>query len=250
VPTTLLAMSDSCIGAKTGINFNSYKNQLGFFYSPMKVHISLKFLETLGENDIISGYGEIFKLSLSGPIDCFKFLSDCLKKRGFHNPDIKDLIYQSLSIKKHVIEIDEYESDLRRILNYGHTFGHSLETFSNYETPHGIAVAWGMDLANWISYKKGFLSKKDFMRIHELAEQFFSFRISKNFIVKDLIEGAKRDKKVSEGKLNLILLEKPGKLRIVPTNFDDNLEKLIAEYLNNYSIIKALILLNDKTIEY
>lgn len=229
-------MCDSCIGAKVGINFNNYKNQLGFFYSPTKVLVYTGFLDTLTDFDISSSYGEILKLSLTGPNPFFNKLISALSKEGFKNSGIDNFIYKSLLIKKHYIEIDEYDIGLRRKLNYGHTFGHALETVTDYEIPHGLAVAWGVDLANWISFQRGLLKEGDFLRIHELIKQYFKFTISKKVSAPELCNFMKRDKKVAVDKINLILLKKLGILKIVPATIDNALELLVSEYLRNINI--------------
>lgn len=232
VPTTLLAMADSCIGAKCGVNFNEYKNQLGVFYSPFQVLVCAKFLETLSEADMRSGYGEIFKLSLTGSTEFFDQFMHNVNRDGFRRSGIEKLVYDSLSVKKQVIEQDEYEVDLRRILNYGHTFGHALEAISHYAIPHGQAVVWGLDLVNWIALRQGLLSQSDFYLIHSFVKQHFAVSFARPISATELIQGARRDKKVSGSKVNLILLERPGSLKIVPTAFDNRLEQLVTEYLS------------------
>lgn len=231
VPTTLLAMCDSCIGAKCGINHNDYKNQLGVFHAPSQVLICPKFIDTLTEKDISSGCGEILKLMLIGSEELFYKLC----KEGF--ADLSDFISPSLNVKKKIIEIDEYEKDLRRILNYGHTFGHSLESVTHYEIPHGLAVAWGIDVANYISLYNGMMSSLEFDRIHRFIEKYFSYGISHKLSAKDLINGAKRDKKIVSGRLNMVLLHKIGDLKIVPIEFDRTLENSISEYVRDYSVV-------------
>ncbi len=237
VPTTLLGMTDSCIGAKCGINFNAFKNQLGVFHSPSRVLIHTKFLDTLSDTDVRSGYGEILKLFLTGSRELFEGLRDSVERFGFRNTELPNLIYQSLSVKKQIIEIDEYEIDLRRILNYGHTFGHSLEAATQHEIPHGLAVAWGVDLANFISYRCGMLSEIDFRSIHDFIARHFSYRVSRKISATELIQGARHDKKVADGKINLILLERAGALKIVPTGFDESLETILTDYLNSNHVV-------------
>ncbi len=237
VPTTLLAMGDSCIGAKVAINFNGFKNQLGFFHAPGRVLICTSFLDTLSDVDVRSGYGEIVKLALTGSAELFEQVRTTVENSGFRNPQIAALIYQSLNVKKSVIEIDEYETDLRRILNYGHTFGHALEGYTDYEIPHGVGVAWGVDVVNWIAYRRGLLSEADYAKIHAFLAQYFRFQITRAVQAADLIAWSRRDKKVADGRLNLILLERPGSLKIVPVEYDASLEAAIAEYLNEFSIV-------------
>ena len=239
IPTTLLAMSDSCIGAKCGINFHRFKNQLGVFHSPTQVFVCLKFLDTLSDNDVLSGYGEILKLLLTGSAELFERLKNSVVSEGLRNKNLSELVYQSLKVKKGVIEVDEYETDLRRILNYGHTFGHALEAIAEYEIPHGLAVAWGVDLANWIAYRRGMLSERDFKEIHEFIAKQFHFRLSRNISTNELIQGVQRDKKISDGKISLILMEHFGSLKILPTPFDSSLEASVDEYLEHYNVISS-----------
>jgi len=236
VPTTLLSMSDSCIGAKCGINLNAFKNQLGAFHSPSRVLISADFTNTLTDLDVASGYGEILKLMLTGSYEHFSQLGRTVSRSGLRNSELTDLIQESLLVKKRVIEEDEYERDLRRILNYGHTFGHSLESITNHEVPHGLAVAWGLDLVNFLSWKLGILEERYFQEIHEFVRKHLSFRLSAKIDSKILIEGAKRDKKASDGQVSLALLERPGALKIVKTPFDQKLDRLIAEYIDKYNV--------------
>jgi len=164
VPTTLLSMADSCIGAKCGINFSNFKNQLGVFHSPCAIRICHRFLDTLSDTDIASGYGEIIKLALTGSEEAYEQTERAVGSGGFRCLELSDLISMSLRVKKIVIEKDEYEIDLRRILNYGHTFGHALEAITSYAVPHGVGVAWGLDLANYISWRKGMLSEQWFQQ--------------------------------------------------------------------------------------
>lgn len=237
IPTTLLSMSDSCIGAKCGINLNAFKNQLGVFHSPSRVLICAKFLDTLSTTDIRSGYGEILKLMLTGSAGLYDSLRTCINQFGFRNPELATFIHQSLNVKKSIIEVDEYEVDLRRILNYGHTFGHSLEAVTQHEVPHGLAVAWGIDMANFISLRRGMLSEVDFSSIHDFILGHFSYRISCKVSPAELIQGARRDKKVSDGKVNMVLLEKLGSLKIVPIAFDGSLESIVTEYLSHSHVV-------------
>lgn len=237
IPTTLLAMSDSCIGAKCNINFRTYKNQIGAYHSPDHVFLCPDFVQTLSDQDIRSGYGEIFKLMLIGSQELVdKFISK-IEQGTVHLEELDYFIALSLRIKQKYIEEDEYEHDVRLILNYGHTFGHALESLTNYEIPHGCAVAWGIDLANYISKETGYLSNEDFDAIHQIILNHFNFKLSKKVEANLLIEASRRDKKVSENKINLILLGKPGDLKIVPTPFDDRLTCWISDYFEKYQVV-------------
>lgn len=235
-PTTLLGMADSCIGAKCGINLGLFKNQIGVFHSPRKVCICSGFLSTLSGSDILSGYGEILKLLLTGPRAQFEEFRRAVEAEGLAQAPLPLLIRQSLAVKKSVIEQDEYETDLRRILNYGHTFGHSLEAMTRHAVPHGQAVAWGVDLANYVSMRRGLLGRDDFESIHGLIRKHFHARLASGCSAHELLEGMKRDKKASSGSVSLILLRHPGRLEIVPTLLDGRLEAEVQDYLDGWNV--------------
>lgn len=239
VPTTLLSMADSCIGAKCAINFNGFKNQLGTFQTPERIYIAPEFVDTLSDPDVRSGYGEILKLLLTGDPDGFDRLLRVVHRDGFRSAALLEFVRASLAVKQQIIEIDEFERDLRRILNYGHTFGHALESLSDYAIPHGIAVAWGMDLVNWIAVQRGVLDRAEFERIHEFLQCYYRWQLPAPVSAASLIEAVRRDKKVIHDKIALILLERIGKLSIVPTNFDRRLEEEVTSYLADVSIIEA-----------
>lgn len=237
VPTTLLSMCDSCIGAKSSINHNGYKNQLGAFYSPHHVLICLPFLDTLFDTEIISGYGEILKLHLTGSPEHFAFLRQAVETSGLRNPALSRLIFESLKVKKGVIEVDEYERDLRRILNYGHTFGHALEALTHHEIPHGKAVAWGVDLVNYMAVEQGLLERAEYDSIHAFIQKYFAHRLPHAVSAQELIDTTRRDKKVADGQVNLILLRTPGDLKIVPTAYDASLQQAVERHLAAQEIL-------------
>ena len=155
VPTTLLSQADSCIGAKSSINVLPLKNQLGVFHSPSHVIVCSEFLTTLPQIEVDSGYGEIYKLALTNEGAFFDELIEALRSGGHRNPHVLEMIRNALESKRLVIEKDEHESDLRRVLNYGHSFGHALEALTHNEVPHGLAVMWGMDLINFLGVQVG-----------------------------------------------------------------------------------------------
>ena len=231
IPTTLLSMDDSCIGAKCGINLRDLKNQLGVFHAPSEVVICPAFLESLGELAFWSGCGEMFRLMLTGPTHYFEEFQKDVRAVGLHGLDLTKYIARSLEVKKGIIEIDEHEKDLRRILNFGHTFGHALEALTEHEVPHGLAVVWGVDLANYIAVHRGLLDRAMFDEIHQLIKDHFAFPLSHPLVADELIQRAKGDKKVADGQINLILMEQPGRLRIVKTPFDQALLMLVTEFM-------------------
>jgi len=171
-PSTLLSMCDSCIGGKTGINYRKGKNQLALFSAPRQVTICPRFIQTLAKRDIHSGYGEILKLLITGGkrmLDLYRQSID--PDTGIPRPQfLKELIFGSLLVKKAVVEVDEFELDLRRSLNYGHTIGHALEALSNYHIPHGQAVALGVMIVNRMSRQSNRLDADTCTMIDQLAK--------------------------------------------------------------------------------
>ncbi len=168
LPTTLLAQADSCIGAKTSLNFGEFKNLIGTFYPPAKIFIYPPFLKTQNDRDYYSGVGEMAKLHLmGGEKDTAEFIQ---KLRPISERDgsvLLGLTQRSLLIKKSYIEEDEFDSGRRNMLNYGHDFGHAIESATDFAVPHGQAVAIGMVLANIIAKKKDLLSAEKEMEIRQ-----------------------------------------------------------------------------------
>lgn len=161
IPTTLLAQADSCIGSKTSINFFNTKNVLGTFYPPSKIWCNENFLETLCEEDIDSGIGEMLH---------YFMITNSKHLRLIDKNNLKPSIEESLSIKKAIIEIDEFDKKERRVFNYGHTFGHAVEVISNYSIRHGVAVTIGMHMANYVSYKLGLISEAVYKYLQSCIE--------------------------------------------------------------------------------
>jgi 3-dehydroquinate synthase len=199
VPTTLLAQADSCIGGKTSINFNSRKNLLGTFYPPKEIVIYTKFLPTLSSTDYISGLGEIFK---------FHILQGKMKEFD-PNGDITNMIYDGLQYKADILSRDEFDKGERKFLNYGHTFGHALESISDNAIPHGIAVIVGCLIATEVARSLGY-SVKDYELIKQHAEALLAkvdveFK-PEWFNSEELLNITKSDKK-STGELVMVLVD-------------------------------------------
>ena len=221
IPTTLLAQVDSSIGGKTGINTNQGKNLIGSFYQPKLVISDTDFLKTLPKREIVCGYGEILKHSLISNRNFFKFLNKNLKKiLKFKSPYIEKTIYQSCKIKKKVVEKDEKERNLRKILNFGHTFAHAYEASLSFSKKlnHGEAVILGMTTALKFSKSNNFLPTNDFNIITNHIENFgLPNDIKKYFSLKHvnrIVSFMVNDKKNNTGKINLILLKKIGAVLI------------------------------------
>ncbi len=159
IPTTLLAQADSCIGSKTSLNYKNYKNLLGYFYPPDKIYVNTEFIHTLEQEDYCSGLGEIVKCALMGGYESYRETAKNIEDLLLRSDEIllKE-IRKALAFKKNVIEKDEFDQGYRNIMNFGHTFGHALESTSAYAIPHGQAVSFGMMIANAISQARGYIS--------------------------------------------------------------------------------------------
>lgn len=159
LPTTLLAQADSCIGSKTSLNYKSYKNLIGTFYPPSSVYIYPPFLFTQEEPDFFSGLGEVVKLHMMGGngkvIEILNFLPKIVKK---DSSTLLTAVKNSLLIKSDYIADDEFDTGKRNLLNFGHCFGHAIESTSEFEIPHGQAVVLGMWLANIVARNRSILS--------------------------------------------------------------------------------------------
>ena len=218
IPTTLLAQVDSSIGGKTGVNSKYGKNLIGSFYQPSLVISDTQFLKSLSNREVICGYGEILKHSLINNKKFFIFLNKNLEKiLNLSSPFIEKTIYESCKIKKAVVEKDEKESGLRKILNFGHTFAHAYEASLGYshKLNHGEAVILGMKTALRFSLNENMLSKNEYnLILNHLHNSGLPFSIKKYFSIKDLnkiLSFMIKDKKNSSENINLVLLKKIGK---------------------------------------
>jgi len=222
-PTTLLAQGDSCIGGKTSINFNTYKNQLGNFYPPNKVIVCSSFLDTLPEADMLSGLGEMLHFFLVSSREDYLFF--VLNK---NSP--KKLTARCLEIKRGFVELDEFDKKERLILNYGHTFGHAIESCTNNKVPHGVAVSLGMDIANYISYKRGYIDKADLTEIGSTLKAIYKDLSVPN--TDQMINALKQDKKNISDKLNCVLTKRPGNMFLEEVNYIE-----IEQHLNEFKTL-------------
>ncbi|HEY3737965.1 MAG TPA: 3-dehydroquinate synthase family protein [Jatrophihabitans sp.] len=231
LPTTVLSQADSCIGAKSSINVLPYKNQLGSLHSPKRIVITTEFLSTLPDVEIESGYGEIVKLSVISSRYFIDQLESALADGGVRNNQLLALTRASLFAKQEIIEIDEYEEDLRRILNYGHSFGHALEAVAKHQVPHGLGVLWGIGIVNWLGVKWGITDPLAAARLDLLIRANFDYRLPIVPTADDLLTMLARDKKVRNGSMYFAVLVKEGELVIEPKAIDADLKALVEEYL-------------------
>jgi 3-dehydroquinate synthase len=216
VPTTLLSQGDSCVGGKTAVNSKGTKNLLGLFSAPREVIIDLTFLETLGANDLLSGLGEIFRLLLTGGETSFQlFEIEGLKFLNGDKSGLARLIYSALRVKQQIVEADEFELDLRRSMNYGHSIGHALEALTNYKIPHGTAVVIGILVENNISANRGILPLEQERRIFKVGREIvpnYAWDLLKNVKLDQLQGFLASDKKVEGSNLKLATLKCIGEM--------------------------------------
>ena len=161
IPTTLLSQVDSSVGGKTGINHPAGKNLIGAFKQPLQTIIDVDFLNTLSDREFVSGYGELIKHGFIQDPELFHLLVQKNWRELKSNPQLLvDVVYRSCKVKANVVMADEKESNLRAILNFGHTLGHLIETLTDYlRFSHGEAVIIGMDFAAWWSFQRGDLAE-------------------------------------------------------------------------------------------
>ena len=240
IPTTLLAQVDSSIGGKTGINSSEGKNMIGTFYQPKLVLIDPITLKSLPHRHLIAGYAEILKYAL---IMNKKFFS-WLEKNSDSIINLTDInllmhaIKESCKSKAIVVQKDEKEKNLRAILNFGHTFAHAFEAVKKYSNDliHGEAVLYGMMIASSLSVNMKMLNINEHQRIKHLYRRLnINYKIKNIFKKKDInkiFNYMKHDKKISGSKINLILLNKIGKAKIVPSDLNKNIKPILVEQFN------------------
>jgi 3-dehydroquinate synthase len=205
VPTTLLAQADSCIGSKSSINLGSTKNILGTFTPPAEIFICTGLLDTLDIKDIHSGIGEIIKIhAIDGAASFDRLAADydvLLRQRQV----LLGYIRKALLIKQKFIEVDEFDRGVRNILNYGHSFGHAIESATNFGVPHGVAVAMGMDIANRIAMLRDILPEFHYRRMHGVLRATYAAFAATPVPVDSMLSALMKDKKNTSTRLVLIV---------------------------------------------
>ncbi len=209
IPTTLLAQADSCIGAKTSLNYKAFKNLIGTFYPPSQVLIHTPFLLTQEDVDFYSGLGEVVKLHMIGGTESMHRIIEALPAIIGREPDaLLESVRSSLLIKKGFITEDEFDTGKRNMLNFGHCFGHAIESAARYEIPHGQAVVLGMLLANIVARQRGLLSDEFHQFIaRELLLPSLVVKVRNDYFDRaSVIEGMKKDKKRTGIGLALVMM--------------------------------------------
>jgi 3-dehydroquinate synthase len=232
IPTTLLSQVDASVGGKLGIDFNSFKNHIGVFQEPKAVLIDTTFLKTLPQEEIRSGFAEIIKHCLIADKEKW----EDLKTKPFQDQNWTDLVAHSIAIKSRITQEDPKELGLRKILNFGHTIGHAIESYY-LEIPdkrllHGEAIGIGMIAEAYIAYKKGYINKDELEDIKLYILSVFKKIEIFEFDIEKLIPLTMQDKKNENKKIQCTLLEKIGEANFNnPINYNE-----IKEAINFYNL--------------
>lgn len=231
-PTTLLAQCDSCIGSKTSINFGSYKNQLGGFYPPSEIIIDLKFLDTLSPLDYRSGMGEMLHYFLVSGEEDFQRICNEYDDAMTDKSVLRKLVFHSLDFKRGYAERDEFDQGPRNVFNYGHSFGHAIESITQYRIPHGIAVSFGMDIANALSAKLGLITEEERLRIRPILEKNWGELRLDEVTVENMFAALSKDKKNVGNQINVILTRGLGDMFKSPLEVNDDTKQWLGEILS------------------
>ncbi len=236
IPTTLLAQSDSSIGGKTGVDLNGVKNMVGAFYMPRLVYMNVSTLNSLDDRQYASGFAEVMKHGLIKDQNFYSWLIENMYEINDKDSEVLlEMVQRSCEIKRAVVEKDPTEKGDRALLNFGHTLGHAIEKYMNFEMLHGECVALGAVAAAFISWKRELISMEEFYEIRDMFVPF-NLPISIDSVDKDaILDITKSDKKADSDKIKFILLKKIGKAFIDDTvtrqEMSDALDELI--YIEN-----------------
>ena len=225
IPTTLLAMVDSSVGGKTGINNKYGKNLIGSFYQPEAVFIDTHFLSTLEKREFAAGMAEVIKMAVMFDKEFF----ENIKKETL---SIEEIIKRSVELKAEVVNEDEKEKGIRSVLNYGHTFAHVIENETNYKKYlHGEAVAIGMVMANTLAVKLGYLTQSEAEDIKQVLEKY---NLPTTYKIKNIASFYNHfflDKKTTNNKIKFIIPNHIGKYKIIK----DIDKEIILDVLRNFT---------------
>lgn len=230
VPTTLLAQADSCIGSKSSVNVGDTKNILGTFWPPRHIHVCTALLRTLAARDLRSGVGEMIKVhAIDGPASFERIAADYDAILG-DEAVMAGYIRGSLEIKRRIIEIDEFDRGLRNVMNYGHSFGHAIESATDFAVPHGIAVTLGMDMANHTAVALGRMDAGHLRRMRGLLRRNAGEYTAAAVPAEAFFKALGRDKKNVDAGLSLILPDAAARIERVTVPFDARFRAICEEY--------------------
>jgi 3-dehydroquinate synthase len=217
IPTTLLAQVDAAIGGKTGVNLVSGKNLIGSFHQPLAVLTDPAVLDTLPDREYRAGLYEIIKAGIIREPELFRYLAESSADVLARKPAAVDhIIAESVRMKAEVVSSDEREGDMRRILNFGHTFGHALEAETEYKRLlHGEAVAWGMRAAIYLGQATGYVSSEDAVEMLAIIADYGPIPGLDGIRAENLVARLVHDKKTVQGKVHFVLPVRVGEVIIV-----------------------------------
>ncbi len=229
VPTTLLAQVDSSVGGKTGVDISEGKNLIGTFYQPRAVFIDTLVLDTLPEQEFLGGMAEVIKYGVIRDPEFFTFLEE--NRTGILAREqalLTSLIGRCCRIKADVVEEDEREGDLRRILNFGHTIGHAVEAASNFQLIHGLAISIGMRAAADLAVLAGLLPRQDAARLRTLlADYGLPVSVPADLDRASIKAFLKTDKKTIGGRVFFVLPEAIGRVVITDQVVENHLDQVL-----------------------
>lgn len=230
IPTTLLSMVDSSVGGKTGVDFRQYKNMVGAFNMPKLVYMNLNVLSTLDERQFFSGFAEAMKSALIKDARFYEWQIDNIYEICDREPEtLKELVFRSCDIKRFIVEKDPTEKGDRALLNLGHTIGHAIEKYKNFNMAHGECVALGCIAAAYISWKREMLSMEEYYEIRDMFVPF-NLPISIDDVdIEEVLSLTKSDKKMENNQIKFVLLKKIGKAVIDRTVTDDEIRAALKE---------------------
>ncbi len=232
IPTTFLSQVDSSVGGKTGIDFMGNKNMVGAFYQPEFVYINSETLKTLPYREVAAGIAEAIKYGYIIDKDFLDYFFENKEDiKNLVSDKIIDVIYTSCKAKAYVVSKDEKENGLRAILNFGHTFGHSIETLSDFKMLHGECVAVGMIAALYFSYEKGCVALDDVKKAEDILSYFDLPVTIKDFSCDEIHHQMFYDKKTKNGIINIVALDKIGNAYVENGADADRIKKAI-EYIS------------------
>ena len=226
VATSLLAQVDASVGGKNGVNFQGYKNMIGLFHQPEFVICDLEVLKTLPSREISCGLAEIVKHAAIADADLFAFLEQQAERIPALDPEaIEKLVLRSVEIKSAIVSRDETEKGERRLLNFGHTFGHAIEKVSGVS--HGEAVSIGMVMASALSVKRGLLTAQEDRRLRDLLAKL---QLPNDFDAnpQKILDAVNKDKKRAGDRIHFVLLAGIGNAVVAPIAMEELKEALYA----------------------
>ncbi len=240
VPTTLLAQADSSIGGKTGVDFDGYKNMVGAFKMPKLVYMNLSTLKTLSDRQYFNGFAEVMKHGLIKNAGFYEWLISNMYEICERDLDVlEEMIIQSCTIKKLVVEKDPTEQGERALLNFGHTIGHAIENAKYFELLHGECVALGCVAAAYISWKRELLTMEEYYEIRDMFVPFYLPITVEGIKPEEVLDLTKSDKKMEAGKIKFVVLKRIGKAMIDKTIREDELLAAINEIYYSEEDMKA-----------